>query len=80
MQTVRKFLLYEYVPIMEKTFRSNARASCVAQRSIYIILRGNEETRSYVNLVRNALRLFCSATVHVYVVMKGPHVLSFLCV
>jgi len=38
MQTVRKYLVYEYVPIMEKTFRSGTRESCVAQRSIYVIL------------------------------------------
>jgi hypothetical protein len=64
MQTFRKFLLNEYIPIMEKTFRSNARASCVAQRSIYIILRGNEETRSYINLVSNVPRhfFFCYRT------------------
>jgi len=61
MQTVRKYLVYEYVPIMERTFRSVTRESCVAQRSVYVILRGNEETRSYINQVRNALRhlLFC---------------------
>jgi hypothetical protein len=55
MQTVRKSLVYEYVPIMEKTFRSGTRESCVAQRSIYVILRGNEETRRYINQVRNVL-------------------------
>jgi len=64
MKTVRKYLLYEYVPIMEKTFRSNTRESCVAQRSIYFILRGNEDIKSYVNLVSNVLRHFCSASVH----------------
>ena len=45
---------------MERTFRSGTRESCVAQRSIYVILRGNEETRSLINQVRNVLRhLFC---------------------
>jgi len=41
MQTVRKHLAYEYVPIMEKAFKSGTRESCVAQLSIYVILRGN---------------------------------------
>jgi len=63
MQTVRKYLVYEYtyVPIMEKTFRSGTTESCVAQRSIYVILRGKEEKRRYINQVRNVLRhlLFC---------------------
>ena len=60
-QTVRKYLVYGYVPILEKTFRSGTRESCVAQRSIYVMLRGNEETRSYINRVSNVLRhlLFC---------------------
>jgi len=57
MQTVRKYLVYEYVSIVEKTFRSGTRESCVTQRSIYVILRGNEETRSYTSQVRNVLRL-----------------------
>ena len=56
MQTIRKHLVYEYVPTMENTFRSGTRESCVAQQSIYVILRGNEETRSYINKVRNVLR------------------------
>jgi hypothetical protein len=56
MQTVRKYLVYEYVPIMEKTFRSGTRESCVAQQSIYVVMRGNEETRSYISQVRNVLR------------------------
>jgi hypothetical protein len=55
MQKVRKYLVYEYVPIIEKTFRSGIRENCVAQRSIYVILRGNEETRSYINQVRRKL-------------------------
>jgi len=53
MQSVRKYLVYGYVPIMERTFRSGTRESCVAQRSIYVILRENEETRPYINQVRS---------------------------
>jgi hypothetical protein len=64
MQTVRKYLVYEYVPVMEKTFRSGTRESCVAQRSIYVILRGNEETRQYINQVRNALRYLLSVIIY----------------
>ena len=64
MQTVRKYLVYEYVPIMEKTFRSGTTESCVAQRSIYVILRGNEETRRYINQVRNALRYLMSDIIY----------------
>jgi len=56
MQTVRKYLVYEYVPVMEKTFRSGTRESCAAQRSVYVILRGNEETRRYINQVTSAPR------------------------
>jgi len=61
MQTIRKYLVYEYVPIMEKTFRSGIRESCVAQRSIYVILSGNEDTKRYINQVRNTPihLLFC---------------------
>ena len=55
MQTVRKYLVYGYVPIMVKTFISDSRENCVAQRSIYIILSGNEETRFFINQVRNVL-------------------------
>jgi hypothetical protein len=57
MQTVRKYLVYEYVSIVEKTFRSGTRERCVAQRSINVILRGIEKTRSYTSQVRNILRL-----------------------
>ena len=64
MQTVRKYLVYEYVPIMEKTFRSGTRESCVAQRSIYVILRGNEETRRYIKQVRSALRYLMSDIIY----------------
>ena len=56
MQTVRKYLVYEYVPIVVKTFRSDTREGCVGQRSIYVMLRGNEETRHYINQVRSVLR------------------------
>jgi len=63
MQTVRKYLVYEYVPIMEKTFRSGTSESCVAQRSIYVILRGNEETRRYIKQVRNVLRHLMSVVI-----------------
>jgi len=52
MQTIRKYLVYGYVPIVERAFRSDTRESCVAQRSIYVILRGNEETRRYIHQVR----------------------------
>ena len=73
MQTVRKHLLYDYVPIMEKIFRSGTRESCVAQRSIYVMLRGSEKTRSCINRFRNALKLLCSSTVRVYVGIKCQH-------
>ena len=55
MKEIRKYLVYEYVPIVEIKFRRDTRESCLAQRPIYIILNGNEETRSYINHVRNAL-------------------------
>jgi len=71
MRTVRKYLVYEYVPIMEKTFRSGTTESCVAQRSIYVILRGNEETRHYINQVRNVLRYFNSDIIHKCNLIKG---------
>ena len=56
MQTVRKYLVYKYVPIMVKTFRNDDKEICVAQRSMYVILSGNEETRRFINQVRNVLR------------------------
>ena len=56
MQTVRNYLVHEYVPVMVKTFRSDIRESCVAQRSINFMLRGNEEARHFINKVRNVLR------------------------
>jgi len=64
MQRVRKYLVYEYVPIMEKTFRSGTRESCHAKRSAYVILRGNEDTRSYINQVRNILRHLFSVVLY----------------
>jgi hypothetical protein len=55
MQKVRKHLPYDYVPIMGKIFAAGARGSCVSKLSVYVMLRGNEETRSYINQVRNVL-------------------------
>jgi hypothetical protein len=49
MQTIRKYIIYQYVPVMKNILKSGTTESCVAQRSIYVILRGNEETRSYIN-------------------------------
>jgi hypothetical protein len=71
MQTVRKYLLYEYVPVMEKTFGSGTRESCFVQRSIYVILSGNEETRSYINQVRYVLTYLLSAKMYMYIVIEG---------
>ena len=64
MLTVRKYLVYEYVPIMEKSFRSGTRQNCVAQRSIYVILSGNEETRRDMNQVRSVLRHLLSDRIY----------------
>jgi len=69
MQTVRKYSVYEYVPIMEKTFRSGTTESCVAQQPIYVILRGNEETRRYINQVRNALLHLFSVSIYVNILI-----------
>ena len=63
MKTIRKFSVYGYVPIMEKTFRSGTRESCFAQQSIYVMLRGNEDTRSYINQVRNELKHLFSVVI-----------------
>jgi len=71
MQTVRKYLVYEYVPIVGWTFRSDTRESCVAQRSIYVILRGNGETRCYINQVRNELKHFLSDIIYEFMLIKG---------
>ena len=67
MQTVRKHLVYEYVPIMEKTFRSGTRENCVAQRSIYVMLRRNEETRTYISRVSSAMRSSLSDRIYIYI-------------
>jgi hypothetical protein len=53
MQTFRKYLIYHYVPLAKNITGSGTRESCVAQRSMYVILSGNEETRTYINEVRN---------------------------
>jgi len=71
MQTVRKYLVYEYVPVVERTFRSDNRENCVAHRSIYVILRENEETRRYINQVRNALKHFLSDTTYEFMLIEG---------
>jgi hypothetical protein len=71
MQTVRKYLFYEYVPVMEKTFGSGTRESCVAQRSMYVILSGNEETGSYINQVSNVLTILLSAKIYKCIVIGG---------
>ena len=63
----------EYVPIMEKTFRSGTRESCVAQLSIYVILRGNEDTRRYINQVRNVLKHLLSDILYKIKVIQGNH-------
>ena len=73
MQTVRNYLVYEYVPIMVKTFINDTRDSCVAQRSIYVILRGNEEARSYIKQVRIKLRLLISDILHNITVIQRTH-------
>jgi len=80
MQTVRKYLVYEYVPIVERTFRGDTRQSCVAQQSIYVILRGNEETRSYIKQVRNALRYLMSVIIYECNLIKGTQFKSSLLV
>ena len=71
MQTVRKYLECGYVPIVERAFRSDTRESCVAQRSIYVILRGNEETRRYIHQVRSVLRHLLSATIRKIKLIQG---------
>jgi len=60
MQTVRKYLVYEYVPLMVNTFRNDTRGNCAVQRSIHVILGVNEETRHYISQVINVLRYFNS--------------------
>jgi hypothetical protein len=73
MQTIRKYLVYEYIPIMEKTFRSGTRDSCVAQQPIYVMLRGNEESGSYINQVRSAMRHLFSDILYKSKVIQGKH-------
>jgi hypothetical protein len=72
-QTVRKYLVHEYVPIMERTFRGGTRKSCIAQQSIYIILSGKEETRDYINQVRNVLRYLMSVIIYECNLIKGTN-------
>jgi len=68
MQTIRKYLVYGYVPIVERAFRSDTRESCVAQRSIYVIMSGNEGTRRYINQVRSAMSSFFRiADIYIYI-------------
>jgi hypothetical protein len=73
MQTVRRYLEYKYVLIMEKTFRSGTRESCVTQRSIYILLSGNEGTISQINQVRNVLGHLFSVTMYEFNLIKGRY-------
>jgi len=73
MQTVRKYLVYEYVPIVERTFRSGTGERCVVQRSIYVILRWNEQIRHYINQVRNVLRHLMSNIMYEVTVTQGKH-------
>ena len=70
--------MYGYVPIMVKTFRSGIRENCVAQWSIYIVLRGNEETRRYINQVRNALRHLLLDIIYEGNLIKGTNVQTCL--
>jgi hypothetical protein len=79
MQQLRKYLILEYVPIMETTFRSGARESCVAQRALYVMLTGNEETRSYINQVGNVQRSLFSSTVQVYIRTQVTHLQTVSC-
>jgi hypothetical protein len=79
MQKVRKLLAYEYVPIMGKIFATGARDSCVSMLSIYVILIGNEATRSYINQVRNVLRcLLFHPSMFASFVTQRNKILSFL--
>ena len=78
MQTVRKYLVYEYIPVMVKTYRNGTRESCVAQRSVYVMLRGNEETRRFINQVRNALRNLLLDRIYECIVILGKQFLTFI--
>jgi len=64
-QKIQKYLLHEYIPVMETLFETGFSTSCVAQRSLYVMLRGNEETRNYVNQVRTVL-IFLSVNLSMY--------------
>ena len=55
MQAVRKYLVYGYVPVMVNAISRDTNEICRAQRSIYIMLRGNEEARLFIDQVRNVL-------------------------
>jgi len=70
MQKFRKYLIFEYIPLMEKTYRSGTRESCVAQRSIYIMLTGNEGTRSYITQVINVLRHLLSDIIYEFTIIQ----------
>jgi len=78
MRSVRKYLVYGYVPIMERTFRSGTRQSCVAQQSIYVILGGSEEKRRYINQVGSELRLLMSNIIYEFTVIQGKHFKQFV--
>jgi hypothetical protein len=71
MQTLRKHLLYQYVPIMGKTFGSGARESCIAHRSIYVMLSGKEEIRRHINQVRYVLTYLLPAKMYKCLVIGG---------
>ncbi|XP_021923388.1 probable glutamate receptor [Zootermopsis nevadensis] len=49
MQKIRKHLLYEYIPIMDTVFRTGVSRRCSTQRSIYVVLKGDAETRNYIH-------------------------------
>jgi hypothetical protein len=50
-QEIRKILLYEYIPLMVTIFEIGAWERCSVQRPIYMLLRADEETRTYLNQV-----------------------------
>ena len=71
MQKFRKYLVFEYIPVMEKTYISGTRGNCVAQRLIYIMLIGSEETRRYVNEVRNVLMHLLSDIIYEFTIIQS---------
>lgn len=71
MQKFRKYLVFEYIPVMEKTYISGTRGNCVAQRLIYIMLTGSEETRRYVNEVRNVLMHLLSDIIYEFTIIQS---------